>query len=688
MRRMINPTRRRPTMLKSNLATLSRALVGAAMVRSLTPEQLNGNRGAGALHRTARVRKFDEDARTVEVAFSSEEPVPRWFGSEVLDHGPGAVDMSRLLDGAAVLWNHNTDVQIGVVESAEVGSDRRSRAVLRFGRGARSEEIFRDVIDGVIRHVSVGYSIRAIKTEEKEGEADVVTVTEWQPFEISLVAVPADGSVGVGRSASGNAPEAPAAPSADSETIISGGEPASRNQEDSSKMKTKVMRDAGGNLVRAKVDDAGQIIEVIETLERASETQELVRAGTQAEQERTASLLELGEQHGAPADAARAIRDGASVADFTRHLLSTLSERRGGGGSNEALDDDAGVIGMSDADAGRFSFLRALRALANPNDRRAQEDAAFEREASEAAAPSSGREAQGIMVPADVLRRALNTGTSGTNPGDTGGYAIATDLHSQSFITMLRNRSVLLGMATPLAGLTGNVDIPTQTGGGQGFWLGEDEDAGESSIDLGNVQLSMKTVGTYYEMTRSFLKQSSIDGEALVRRDIAQSLGLTMDYAGFYGTGSATMPLGLANLSGINAVPFSGVQPTYAELVQMETEIASDNADVDSMAYVANAAFRGAMKTTQKFEGTNGSPVWEEGGTVNGYRAEITNQAAAGDTFFGNFADMLVGMWGGLDLTVDPYSMSKKGRLRIVAFQDADIAYRHVESFALGRKPV
>ena len=674
-------------MRTSKFATLSHALVGAAMARALTPEQLNGNRGAGSLHRTARVRNIDEEARTVEVAFSSEEPVQRWFGAEVLDHSAGAVDLSRLLDGAAVLWNHNTDVQIGVVESAEVSSDRRGRATLRFGRGARSEEVFRDVVDGVIRHVSVGYMIRAIKTEEKEGEPDLVTVTEWEPFEISLVAVPADHTVGVGRSG-GKAPEAPAGAGSDSEPIVSGGAAASRNQEETRHMNIKIMRDAGGNLVRAKVDEAGKIVEVIETLERASETQELVRAGTAAEQERTASLLELGEQHGAQAEAARAIRDGASVSDFTRHLLTTLSERRGGGGSTEALDDDAGMVGMTDAEAGRFSFLRALRALANPNDRRAQEDAAFEREASEAAARSSGREAQGIMVPADVLRRALNTGTTGTNPGDTGGYAIATDLLSQSFIDMLRNRSVLLGMATPLGGLTGNVDIPTQTGGGQGFWLGEDEDAGESSIDLGNVQLSMKTVGTYYEMTRSFLKQSSIDGEALVRRDIAQSLGLTMDYAGFYGTGSATMPLGLANLTGINAVPFVGVQPTYAELVAMETAIASDNADVDSMAYVANAAFRGAMKTSQKFDGTNGAPVWEEGGTVNGYRAEITNQAAAGDTFFGNFADMLVGMWGGLDLTVDPYSLSKKGRLRIVAFQDADIAYRHVESFALGRQVI
>jgi len=160
-----------------------------------------------------------------------------------------------------------------------------------------------------------------------------------------------------------------------------------------------------------------------------------------------------------------------------------------------------------------------------------------------------------------------------------------------------------------------------------------------------------------------------------------------MDAAGFYGTGSANQPLGIKNLNGINAVPFTAIQPTFAEIVQLETEVSADNADVDSMAYVANAKFRGHCKTTEKFSGSSGATIWEQGGTVNGYVAEITNQVADGDVFHGNFADMIAAMWGGLDLTIDPYSNSKKGRLRIVAFQDIDFAYRNVESFAYGNKP-
>ena len=124
--------------------------------------------------------------------------------------------------------------------------------------------------------------------------------------------------------------------------------------------------------------------------------------------------------------------------------------------------------------------------------------------------------------------------------------------------------------------------------------------------------------------------------------------------------------------------------PSFGKLVDMETAIATDNADVQGTNYVANAKFRGYAKQTEKFS-TTGATIWEPGNTVNGYGCEITNQIADGDVFFGNFMDLIVAMWGGLEITVDPYSNSKKGRLRIVAFQDVDFALRRTESFCLGR---
>ncbi|WP_299144109.1 phage major capsid protein [uncultured Tateyamaria sp.] len=665
------------TMMKNS--ALVAALVDAPLTRSITVEQINANRGGAPLRRQAAVRNIDEEARTVQVAFSSEEPVPRWFGDEVLDHSPGAMLETRLQNGAAVLWNHDTDVQIGVVEAASIDGDRRGRATLRFGRSARAEEIWNDIVDGVIRHISVGYFVRAIKTEEREGERDKVTITEWEPYEISLVSVPADATVGVGRGAGEPPEEAPPGPA-------NTGEETTATETEGSGMETKILRNANGDLVRAKVDENGNIIEVVEVLERAADTQALVTRGTQAEQQRTADLLELGEQYSAQQLAAEAIRNNMSVDEFTRSLLDHVSNNdRADRGGNQPLDDNPGQIGLTDAEVRQFSFLRCANAMLNPTDRSAQEAAAFEFEASRAAEQSMGRTAQGMMVPVDVLTRALNTSTDGLAPGNTGGFFVDTTLMTQSFIELLRNRSVFLQMATPMGGLIGNLDIPGQASGGNTFWVGEDEDVDEGGYEGRLVSMSPKTIGVFGEVTRRMAMQTSLDVEARFRASLARDLGLGIDYAGFYGTGGANMPLGINNQAGINAVEFGALQPSYLELVAMETEVSADNADVDSMAYVGNSRFRGHCKSTQKFVGTNGMPIWEAGNTVNGTNAEITNQIALGDVFYGNFADANVGMWGALDILIDPYTKGRAGTRRVILHQDVDISVNNVESFCVGR---
>ncbi|WP_334061737.1 phage major capsid protein [Limimaricola cinnabarinus] len=668
----------------------AREIIGRVMTRGVTPEQINAaaEKDCAPLMRQAEVREVDVDARTVELAFSSEIEVERWFGIEVLSHDAGAARMERLLDGAPLLLDHNRRDQIGVIESARIDADRRGRAVVRFGKSARAEEIFGDVRDGIRKHVSVGYLVHKLEIEERAGQADLVRVTDWEPIEVSIVSIPADASVGVGRAAgAGNPPEERNEPVTDDRGIESAdGQPAAGSQQRSDAMKTKILRDGAGNLVRAKVDEDGQIVETLEVLEEAGEGErQMQRTGSEAERARVREIMDMGDQYGA-ADLARDhVRDGQSPADFQRALLDHMNGARSASPLSERSN-----IGLTEREAGQFSFVRAIQALADPTNRRAQEAAAFEFEASEAAAQAMGRSAEGIMVPPDVLTRALNTSTTGTAAGDTGGHSVATDLLSQSFVDMLRNRAVLMRLATPLSGLVGNVDIPKQASGASGYWIGEDEDAPEDNLELSQFGMSPKTVAAFSEITRKLLKQSSLDVEALVRRDLATALALTIDKAGFYGTGAGNQPLGIKNVSGINAVDFGGAtsgggtaKPTWAEVVQMESEIAADNADVNSMAYVMGSGLRGHFKTATKETGT-GQFIWENGGSVNGYRSEVTNQIAAGDLFFGNFADLIIGMWGGLDITVDPYSNSKKGRLRIVTMQDVDFAVRRAESFCYG----
>jgi HK97 family phage major capsid protein len=695
-------------MMNKNMGSvMSAALIGSAQVRSVTVDQINNNGGA-PLRRHTEVRNIDESARTVEVAFSSETPVARWFGEEILDHGPGAMITDRLSAGAAVLWNHNNDIQIGVVESHRIDGDRVGRAVLRFGRSARAEEIWQDVVGGIIRHISFGYFVRAIKTTEVEGQPDQVLITSFEPFEISFVSIPADPSVGVGRAADGEPPEEAGGTRAN--TALETDDNSSPQSEGSGPM-IKILRNANGDLVRAEVDAAGNIIKEVEVLERAAETQELVNRGTVAEQTRAAEILAIADQYGVAALASSHIRDGSTVEAFTRAVLAEVAgggtegegepstttraggsvpgrARPAGNSGDRALDDNAGTIGMTSNEADRFSFIRAARALLNPSDRNAQAEAAFEFDASSAAQQSMGRSSEGITVPVEVLTRTLNTAATGAGAGDTGGYLIDTTLATQSFIQMLRNRAILLQYGTPMGGLVGNLDIPGQASSGNVFIVGEDSDVGEGGYEAGLVSMSPRTIGVFGRVTRKMMQQSSMDVEFQFRSSLASDMALGLDYYGWYGDGVGNNPLGVLNTSGINAVEFVGDQPTYQEIIQMESEVAVDNALTDNVRYVANSKFRGHCKSTEKFAGSNGMPIWEAGNTVNGTDTQITNQFVDGDALFGNLSDVLIGLWGALDILVDPYTQSLSGTRRIVMHQDFDVATRRKASFCLGRKAV
>jgi hypothetical protein len=149
---------------------------------------------------------IDTQKRIVALSFSSEDPYKRYFGFEILDHSPGSVKLHRLNDGAALLWNHYSSEQIGVIEQAFIGDDKKGRALVRFGKSKNAEEKFQDVVDEIIRNVSVGYKVDKMILDRVEPDPDdsdstikTYRVTDWTPLEISLAPVPADATVGIGR---------------------------------------------------------------------------------------------------------------------------------------------------------------------------------------------------------------------------------------------------------------------------------------------------------------------------------------------------------------------------------------------------------------------------------------------------------------------------------------------------------
>jgi HK97 family phage major capsid protein len=237
--------------------------------------------------------------------------------------------------------------------------------------------------------------------------------------------------------------------------------------------------------------------------------------------------------------------------------------------------------------------------------------------------------------------------------------------------------------ATMLTGLSGNVKIPKKTAASSAGWISSEGGASaESEPTVGQVTMAPKVLGAHTDITRLMMQQSSLDVEALVRNDLTASIALAIDLGALAGSGSSGQPTGVKNTSGINTpTDFAAANPTFAEVVAMETAVAEDNALQGNLAYILPASMYGALKTTTKDSGS-GQFVVAPDGSMNGYNAIVSNQVTAGDLYFGNFADLLIGMYGGLDIVVDPYTASSSGTVRIVALQTVDVAVRHAVSFA------
>lgn len=603
-----------------------------AGIESKSPEDLN--RFCGETHSRAmamEVGPVDEDTRTAYIALSSEEPVRRNFGMEILEHSEEAIDLDFMRSGRApLLLDHDHSKPVGVIESVDLdGESRRLRAKVRFGRSALAREAFDDVVDGIRTNVSIGYSIERL---ERGKDKEEYIARSWRPVEGSLVSVPADPTVGLGRSA--EVPQNPV-------------------------IKTDFQED----IPMSEVD-----IAAIEAEARAD--------ASKAAQKNAAQILELGASHSRTDLAQDAIRSGKSIEEFRGILLDEI-------GSKGALVNDE--IGMTKHEVRRFSLVRAINALANPTDRRAQEAAAFEFECSAAAAKEYGREARGIMIPSDVLRD-WNYARDLTAGVDTA--VLSEDFRGGDFIDVLRNESsVMQAGARMLTGLQNDVVIPKKLTASNVAWLAaEGDDVAQTEPTFGQVTLAPKDLGAYTQISRRMLQQSTLDIEALVRDDLAQEMALGLDLAALRGSGASGEPTGIKNTAGINTVDFGTATilvPSYEKVVEMESALGTDNALRGNLAYILNAAMVGGLKTTEKASGT-AQFVYEPGGTLNGYRAINSNQVESGDLYFGNFQDLLIGMWGGLDVLVDPYTNGLSGTLRIRVIQTMDVAVRHAVSFCLG----
>lgn len=618
-------------------------------------------------YRTAEINKeeINKEDRTIELSFSSEMPVERFFGIEILDHDVKSVRLGRLNQGGALLIQHDPDDVVGVIEEAYISSDRKGRARVRFGKSARAEEIFQDVLDGIRTNVSVGYQIHEMVTDGKQGGGGgkvVYRAVDWEPLEISIVSIPADISVGIGRD-----------------------------------LETKVLTNVEGG--EKKMEDVKIDVEKIRN------------EAKKAEAERVKEILAIGKFHNCAELAEKAVQEGTSLDTFRQTVLETVYRAK----PTEPLE-----LGMSEKEVQSFSIVRAIRAMMEMklNGTDPKRIAPFEMEASRATAERMKKEPHGFFIPYDVTMRSkiANSGISKDSvqriaeylitrdlekgAGSAGGYTVATDLLAANFIDLLRNAMMVRKLgAQVLSGLVGDVAIPKQTGGATAYWVAESGAPTESQQTFGQLGLTPKTCGAFTDISRKLILQSSIDVEAFVRSDLATVLALAIDLAAITGTGSNNQPRGILNTTGIGdvAIGDNGGAPTYSHIVSLWKEIAIDNAAVGNLAFLTNSVMIAKLLNTPKVSGypafvIESLPDAEGFTTMLGLKTGMSNQVPrnlvkgtsndCSAIICGNWADLIIAEWGALDVLVDPYTGGAAGTVRVRVLQDVDIALRNAESFA------
>ena len=645
-------------------------------------DEKNDGRLFRAVEFKVETRESEDGAKksVIRASVSSEAPYLRQFiwddeeegwrkGYEVLGHGEGEIDFSRMADGLVIQDTHWGD-QIGIMRSPEV-KDGKIVGEIEFGCGERAQEIAKDAAAGIRRNMSVGYIVNNAKRVGKaEDGLPIYRVTSWTPYEASFVNCPADTGVGVGRSHEQN-----------------GGEPAAKTRKElhimekpeakagyTAEQKTKIREMASAAHV------SGEEVADILTSERSFEEirEELLNR-------REKYLAELAKKPAKPADQSRAVIDESDKEKIRK----------------------------------RYDFAKVLRYYAEVAESKFSGiDIGFEREVSDELAKKTGRAVQGILLPDFVGNRAAanqsdggltlgtpaynddsTTGGGITGIGGTGKNLIATMLLSGQFIDALVATLVLreqLG-AEVLTGLVGNIAIP-KGGSITGGWIAEGSNAPKKNPTFGQITATPHTYGAYVDITRKLLLQSSVNVQAKVLEWLMYACANGLETAAFAGTGSSGQPTGLCTALNSSATAWSNT-PTFDKIVDLIAATKTANSYKPSMKFVGDAGVWAKLAKTRDFDiltdGDASTPknVAAIGGStrlldtatnkVIGRDFVESNLMPAKKLVFGDFTQLAVCLWSGTDIVVDPYANDTAGGLRLVALQDSDILIKRTESFAL-----
>lgn len=314
-----------------------------------------------------------------------------------------------------------------------------------------------------------------------------------------------------------------------------------------------------------------------------------------------------------------------------------------------------------------FSLLKAVRAIANNQtlDERSQEVV----NAGIAEMRKSGQSYSGQIVLPVEERADIQATKAGK-----GQEIVAED--KLNILAPLRDALVLSAAgANFMTGLVGNVSIPTYSGSTVG-WAGEVDAASDGAGTFGEVELSPKRLTAYVDISKQFLIQDSVSAEALLRKDIVDALSNKLE-ATILGAvaGDATKPAGL--FAGVTA---DTAAITFADILKMEQTLEEKNVG-GNIKFIASPAAKAVLRTTAVGGTKSDLRMLMEGNEIDGIPTLVTNGMTSKGLILGNFNDLVIGQWGGIDLTVDPYTQAANGKIRLVVNAYFDAKPQRADSF-------
>lgn len=586
---------------------------------------------------TAIERQSEGDNDVFTFSWSSEYPVDMYFYKEILSHDEGCINLERLA-GMNLLWNHDRNVVLGKIERVWV-ENKKAYCEAKWSKKPSIAEYRQDVNDGIVTNASFLYTVEEYEEKRVDEEDYCFLGKRWTPYEISLVSVPADPTVGVGRAVS--------------ESII---------KENPRVIMEKTVLDVRN-----------------EELQRLRE------------------ISAMGDKFQMPELAKELIENGTELSIARKTFLDKMNTYQKP--VAKAINTS---LGLSDKEQRQYSLRNAINAVAFQNPEMIKQ-AQFEMECSQEIAKRLGRATNGFFMPMRDLRVRADLkqrDTYAVGSPTTGGYTVQTDLLEQEFIELLRNQAMVMQLgASFLSGLVGNVDIPGQASAETAYWVGENEAVTQSEGTFKQIPLRMKTVGALSVFTRSMMMQSSIDIEMRIRNSFARTMALAIDKAALSGTGLANQPRGILNTSGIGSISLgaNGGSPTWGSVVGLMREIQIENAMLGGTSWLTNPHVLSKLMTTPiQSGGTEGNFILKEPGNILcGYPFYTTNQVPADLTkgsgtdlsalILGNWPELIIGEWGVFEVLANPFADNAfaAGSIKVRCMQSVDINIGNPEAFAV-----